>query len=272
MWSNLRDGLRLINICAELWETNVVGTMNVMRAAHAAGCRRVVYASSSGVVGCSLDPDVVASDSSPYCEEVVQHWPYYVSKIEAEREARAFAAKHDIELVCMRPTMMWGPGDDRYRSTKLVLSFLTRHLPFIPPGGVSWVDVRDVAAAFVNGMERGRPGSTYLLGARNCSTFELFNLLQKLSGVPRPAISVPSWFARSGATGIDWFNRKIRRNYDASVDPVRAEMGCHFWNISSISAEEDLSFFPRPFQETAKETIDFIRKNEPTLFKINSKL
>lgn len=82
--------------------------------------KKVVYASSSGVVGCSLDSSFCATEDSPYCEEIAANWPYYRGKIEAERDAIAYAEKHGVELMCMRPSMMWGPGDDRFRSTKLV--------------------------------------------------------------------------------------------------------------------------------------------------------
>uniref|UniRef100_A0A6B2LL93 NAD-dependent epimerase/dehydratase domain-containing protein n=1 Tax=Arcella intermedia TaxID=1963864 RepID=A0A6B2LL93_9EUKA len=89
----------------------VVGTMNVMRAASKVKCR-VVYASTSGTVGCSRTP-TTANDSSPYVTEIVKHWPYYMAKIEAEMKAKKFAKEKGVELVIIRPTMMFGPGDDR---------------------------------------------------------------------------------------------------------------------------------------------------------------
>ncbi len=86
-----------------MYQCNVEGTLSVMQAALDSGCKRVrlcagfcllivfqvVYASSSGVVGCSLDQSFVATDASPYCEHVVAGWPYYAGKIEAERLARS---------------------------------------------------------------------------------------------------------------------------------------------------------------------------------------
>jgi nucleoside-diphosphate-sugar epimerase len=91
-----------------LYDTNVLGTLQVMEAAsknkwvsfssqlslserkrnpwahYTCVYRvRVVYASTSGVVGCQkrTTPWVVANDSSPYCTEIVKNWPYYKSKI-----------------------------------------------------------------------------------------------------------------------------------------------------------------------------------------------
>lgn len=255
-----------------MWETNVVGTERVVRAAAASGVKRVVYASSSGVVGCASTFASVATDDSPYCSDIVKDWPYYVSKIEAERRALGLGESLKLEVICMRPTMMWGPGDDRFRSTKLLLSFITRHLPFIPPGGSSVVDIRDVAVAFVSAMAKGKSGATYLLGGYNATMLQLFTLLENMTGVAKPSIAVPAWVARSGAVVLDLFNRKIRGKYDPSVDPVRAEMGSHFWSISSDAAKRDLQFAPRPIKDTIRDTLQYMKSHNPELFRIKAKL
>jgi hypothetical protein len=68
--------------------TSTGGEVNTNR-----GCRcgsrvtRVVIASTSGVVGCSYKSTDVANDYSPYCTEIVKRWPYYQSKIVAEKKA-----------------------------------------------------------------------------------------------------------------------------------------------------------------------------------------
>lgn len=142
---------------------------------------RVVYASTSGVVGCQpyTTPWIIATDDltkSPYCIDTVKDWPYYKSKIgtstkqfllgsrhknltlfilDAEIRALSYAKEHRFDLIVMRPSMMLGPGDVRLRSTSTVLSFLHRKLPFTPCGGVSFVDIRDAAAAFKAAMEKG---------------------------------------------------------------------------------------------------------------------
>jgi dihydroflavonol-4-reductase len=266
----------------EMFECNVIGTRKVLEAAVSSNCKRVsqrgvlflcsylvslqvVYASSSGVVGCSADSHFCATDDSPYCEAVAAAWPYYRGKIEAERDAIAYAEKHGVDLMCMRPSMMWGPGDDRFRSTKLVVSFMTRHIPFIPPGGVSVVDIRDVADAFVEAMVSGAGIKTYLLTAMNCSTRELFEMLESLTGVQKPRISAPAFVAKNGAFLLDWINRRVRGKYDPSVDPVRGEMSCHWWSASSLAAQQDLNFRPRPIRQTLMDTIAFIRKHHPEL-------
>lgn len=148
---------------------------------------------------------------------------------------------------------------------------MTRHIPFIPPGGMSVVDIRDVADAFLEAMISGRGVKTYLLTTLNCSALELFTLLESMTGVKKPRLSAPAFVARNGAFLLDLFNRRIRGKYDPSVDPVRGEMSCHWWSASSVAAQEDLGFRPRPIKQTIADTVAFIRKHHPEI-KIRARL
>lgn len=241
-----------------MWETNVVGTMNVMRAAKAAKCR-VVYASSSGTVGCSKRRGYVANDNAPYCDEIAQHWPYYRSKIESEIQAMEYARNNDLELMVMRPSMMLGPDDFYLRATKLIWNFLERKIPFTPLGGVSFVDVRDAAEAFKAAMVVNRPNSTYLLGSKNCSIEDLFNILEQISGVAKPKLKLPAIVAKAASLALDTTNRKLLNKWDPGVDPVRVEMANHFWNIDWSRSTKELKFKPRSFERTLADTINWLR-------------
>lgn len=77
-------------------------------------------------------------------------------------------------------------------------------------------------------MEKGKQGSTYLLGHENMSLEVYFKKLEKLSGVKSPFLKVPStaaWAMASSVYGIlGLFGR-----WDPSLDPVLVEMSQHFW-------------------------------------------
>ena len=156
--------------------------------------------------------------------------------------AKQFSSDHQIDLIIMKPSMILGPGDDRFRSTQTILSFLERNIPLIPPGGYSFVDVRDVAKGFflkkiiiacITAMVKAKPGSTYLLASKNGTLYELFTILEGLSGVSKPRFFVPGFVVKTGSVFLDFFHRKIRGNWNPSVDPVRGEMGVHYWSVSS---------------------------------------
>ena len=220
----------------------------------------MVYASTSGTVGCSLDPSFEATEDCGYCIEVVKKWPYYHSKIIAEQRAKAIAEQENVDLLCLRPSMLLGPWDLRCRSTHTVVSFLKRKIPFVPSGGISYVDVRDAAQAFKTAMLSSslKGVRTYLLASANCSLQEFFGLLESVSGQPKPRLRLSPFVARLLANVLDKSNRYIRNRYNPGVDPVKAEMASHYWNIDSSAAKKDINFSPRDPRETVMDTIQWI--------------
>lgn len=246
-----------------VFETNVTGTMNVLKASKVFPGLKIVYASTSGTVAISKEKSETANDDSPYATTYTKHWPYYQSKVEAEVKALEYAKKNKIALVVLRPSMMLGPEDFYLRATKTVRSFLDRHIPFVPSGGASFLDVRDAALAFATAMtSAGAAGQTYLLAAHNCSLVEFFDMLQSVSGVRRPALKFPPWLAVGAATSLDAFNRKVRGKWDPGVDPVKAEMANHWWNVDASKAEQELNFKPRPALDTLRDTVEWLKSNE----------
>ena len=79
----------------------------IVRAAAAAGARRVVHCSTVGVHGDIERPP--ASEGAPLRPGDV----YQVTKLEGERLAQAAASETGIELTIVRPSGIYGPGDRR---------------------------------------------------------------------------------------------------------------------------------------------------------------
>ncbi|CAI5521958.1 unnamed protein product [Closterium sp. Naga37s-1] len=229
-------------------QTTVDGTLAVLEAALKAGVKRVVYASTSGTVGAFKDSRQVASDDSPYAREVVGGWPYYRAKIEAEERARGYAEQHGLELVCMRPTLILGPGDYRLSSCRTVLDIMERRIPFVPHGGLSFVDVRDVASAFIAAMQFAPPNATYLLGAVNMTLYDYFHVIARCADVAPPFLFVPPDVAWILAATVSKLLPLIGRK-DPSLDPVVVEMAQVYWYIDWGKAEKELGFAPRPLAE-----------------------
>ncbi|HEY7833400.1 MAG TPA: NAD-dependent epimerase/dehydratase family protein [Ktedonobacterales bacterium] len=85
---------------------NVGGTLNVLRAAQAAGARRVVFASSTAVYG-DL-PGSPKSEDMP----VLPRTPYAVQKLAAESYCRIWQPLYGLETVALRYFNVFGPGQD----------------------------------------------------------------------------------------------------------------------------------------------------------------
>ena len=85
---------------------NTAGTVNLARQAARAGVRRLVYVSSVKVNGESTVP------GKPFTEECVPRPldPYGISKHEAELGLREVADETGLEVVVIRPPLVYGPG------------------------------------------------------------------------------------------------------------------------------------------------------------------
>ena len=246
----------------QMYALHVEGTKALLDAlSKHASPKSIVVASTSGTVGISTSPEVVATDDSPWVEEIARSWPYYLSKIYAEKVCQDYVQRHGMPIVLMRPSLLLGPGDERESSTKDVVLFLKKKIPLIPQGGLSFVDVRDAADAFIQAAALAPAGATYLLGAENVPLQDYFKRLEHLSGVRGPLMQAKKTTLTKGARLLQGALGMFGKAPD--LDPTSVEMGGHYWYIDSSRAKRELGFSPRPAQDTLKDTLDWIRRYHP---------
>lgn len=234
------------------------GTRMLCEAATEAGVQTLVLASSSGTIAVSEDEQIV-DETFPQPIEILTRWAYYASKYYQERAAIENFKADGQKLVIMNPSLLLGPDDERLSSTKPVLDFLGRKIPYCPSGGLNFVDARDAAAAFISALEKGQHQEKYLLGAANMTFEQFFGRLERLSGVSAPMLKVPKKLAMAGSSVIS----SIYKNWGKAspVMPNEVEQAEYFWYFDSTKAEEELGFAPRDPQETLQDTINYLREN-----------
>jgi len=237
---------------AEMYRVHVEGTRELLLAARAEGVSRVLLVSTSGTVAVS-EKEETSDETAPYRLETVRNWPYYLSKIYQEKLALQMAEEGGPEVVVVNPSLLLGPGDLRGSSTGDVLAFLRGEVPFVPSGGISFVDARDAAAGAILAMERGRPSRRYLLAAANWPMETFFARLARVAGMRPPLLRVPDPMAQMGA-------RLLRLLPRARLpDPVSVEMSRHFWYADASRARAELSWEPRDPMETLEDTVADLR-------------
>jgi dihydroflavonol-4-reductase len=244
-----------------LHRDNVLGTESALRGLRGAGIERVVVASTSGTLAVSRDADAIADESSRSPLEIIARWPYYRSKLYAERAALDANKPGEFEVVLANPSLLLGPGDVRESSTGDVRLFLERSIPATPAGGMAFVDARDAAGGLVLCFERGRAGERYLLNAKNMTIAAFFQRLERISGVKAPMLRMPS--SRSLAIGLNQMFSKavVAIGGRAPVDEISVEMAQYFWYCSSEKAERELGFQPRDPGETIRDTVaDLVKR------------
>ncbi len=237
---------------------HVQGTRILCEAAADAGVKTFILASSSGTIAVSEEPKI-ADENYPTPIDLISRFAYYASKFYQEKTAVENFDGDGRKLVILNPSLLLGTGDERLSSTKPVLDFLARKIPFTPSGGLSFVDARDVATAFLNALERGKHKEKYLLGAENMTFAEFFGRLERLSGVSAPMLKVPKYLSVPAANFVDSFFKNWNKTPPFEAKEVeQAEL---FWYFDSSKAKEQLSFDPRDPQETLNDTISYLREN-----------
>jgi dihydroflavonol-4-reductase len=238
------------SLAEELYKLHVDGTRNVLAASKARGVRRLVLASTSGVVAVSDDPRHFATEDDEPPIGLIARWPYYRSKLYAERAALEANEPGVFEVTSVNPTLLLGPGDLRGSSTEDVRLFLERRIPAAPAGGLSYVDARDAATALMLAMERGQAGRRYLIGAKNLTIRRFFECLERVSGVHAPLLPMPR-MPLLAKLGAPWLGKALERFGQSPVlDPVSLEMAQYFWYLDSSRAETELGWKPREPMET----------------------
>ncbi|HYP77083.1 MAG TPA: NAD-dependent epimerase/dehydratase family protein [Polyangiaceae bacterium] len=238
----------------ELHRAHVLGSRSALSGLRSAGVPRVVVASTSGTVAVSTDASHIADESAHVPLELVAMWPYYRTKLYAEREALE-ANRPEFEVVLVNPSLLLGPGDLRESSTGDVRRFLERSIPAVPAGGIAFVDVRDAAQGMWLAFERGRAGERYILNAKNMTVAAFFQRLERIAGVKAPALRMPR--SRPLAIGVNRVFSKALRAIGGRppVDEVSVEMAQYYWYCSSSKAERELGFTARDPGETLRETV-----------------
>lgn len=241
----------------EMHDIHVKGTRILCEIAKEAGVKSIVMASTSGTIAVTEKGDFFPDEEVQPPLDIITRWAYYASKYYQERAAlESFDGKNN-RLVILNPSLLLGPGDERLSSTKLILDFLSRKIPTTPSGGLSFVDARDAAAAFIAAMEKGKHGDKYLLGSVNWTFSKFFGRLERISGVSAPLLKLPSKVAVVGSQLVNSFYKS--RNWASPLQPKEIEMAEYFWYLDSSKAEHQLGFAPRDPADTLQDTVKYVR-------------
>ena len=161
----------------------------IVRAAANAGVRRVVHCSTVGVHGDIEHPP--ADETAPLRPGDV----YQITKLEGERLAQLAAAETGVELVVVRPSGIYGPGDRRL--LKLFRGVARRRFVILGRGEIFYhlTHVDDLVEGFrLAGTVPAAAGRTYILAGAEVTTLEeLVQIIADRAGVPAPRWHLPVW-------------------------------------------------------------------------------
>jgi dihydroflavonol-4-reductase len=233
-----------------MFEVNVRGSQNVVRAAALAEVKRVVYTSSAATLG--ERKGTVGDEQSPH-----RGWflsDYERSKFEAERAVLAAADETEVEVVCVNPASVQGPGRAT-GSTRLLLDYLNGRLKAVVDSTLSLIDIADCTTGHLLAASRGKPGQRYVLSGATLTVREGLALLGRLAGVEQPMRILPPSLAMAVATAAEavaWIRRDRPR-----ICRELARTLTHGHAYDGSKAADELGLRYTPIEETLRRTIDW---------------
>ncbi len=177
---------------------NVDGTLNLARQAALAGVKRFIFLSSIKVNGEETSPgNVFSADTFPEPVDA-----YGISKHEAEEKLRALARETGIELVIIRPVLVYGPGVKA--NFQNMMGWLAKGVP-LPLGAIhnhrSLVALDNLVDLIVTCIEHPAAANQIFLvsDGEDVSTTELLRRLASALGRPARLLPIPAWLLTNSA-------------------------------------------------------------------------
>ena len=238
---------RSLDPLAAFRETNVFGTLNLASQAARAGATRFIFISSIGVNGNeSALPFTVTSQPQP-------SEPYAISKLEAERGLVELSRATGMEVVIIRPPLVYGP--DAPGNFKRLAGALQKGVP-LPLGAIdnqrTFIALPNLVDLIVRCIDHPAAANRTLLAGdgEDMSTTEFLRRMSAALGKRPRLVPVPVSLLEVVARlfGKRDMVRKLCCNLQVDITHTREILG---WQ-PPLSVDEGLSYAMQPSQNLMK--------------------
>lgn len=231
---------------------NVDGAVAAVRAAHAAGVRRLVHTSSAATIG---EPaGTIGTEWTRPRGSFLS--TYERTKTEGEEAALAAARELRQDVVCVNPASVQGPG--RIGGTgRFLLLFLDGRLTVFVDTNMSLVDIDDCVAGHLLAAAHGASGERYILSGIRLTMTEALSLAAQVAGVEARPRLAPRAVATIGGACVETAFRLRGKHPPVCREMVRTLLHGHRYDGSR--AERELGLTYTPAVETLRKTFEWAR-------------
>lgn len=235
-------------------QVNVAGTRHLLAVARRAGVRRFIFAGSCDAF-LVPSPGALINERTPLA--VNADHTYSRTKAQATQLCLG-ASDEQMTVLTIAPTSVTGPYDfGPSLQTAEFLRGAASPAAVIANASFDFVDVRDVAATFVNALTRGRGGEVYLAGGQQAKQEQAVRAMRDASGLRgtpifslRPRAIVLALSLKAVA------DRLLRRPDDGLLRSIRVL--AQEPRYDSIKAQQELGHQSRPVEESFADLAAFL--------------
>ncbi|MFN0007483.1 MAG: NAD-dependent epimerase/dehydratase family protein [Planctomycetota bacterium] len=236
-------------------EINVEGTRRVIEACRRHGFARLVHVSSVVTIGHCAGPDPIDETAK------FNNGGLGVDYVDTKRAAEdlVLAASSGLDAVVVNPGAIFGPVERSSNTVRLIRRLAAgRPPPFVPPGSVGVLGVRDAASGTLLALQIGRRGERYLLVESNLASAELFRRISRILGMPPVERVLSPWVWRAlTRLAVPW---DALSPMQLTPPQALTMLGLDL-RFDAAKARRELGWRPASFDSVLAETIEHVQSS-----------
>lgn len=215
----------IYNLAGETQDASLMRAINVeavrglLRCAARAGVKRIVHLSSVGVIGARGAG--VVTEETPCRPQTL----YEQTKFDGEQVVLEYAQSGGVEGVVLRPTIVFGDGNERAGDSLLewLRALRLRRVVFIGKKGVAnYIYVGDVVESLLRLAETSVSRPAVFIAADSVLISDFVRAMAQALGVGTPSVRLPVWVAVTLGAIVQSANRLVGTPAPLTLSRVRA--------------------------------------------------
>ena len=241
----------------EIFDTNVIGTRNVLAAALENNIKKIVATGSFSAVGMNPDNPSAPSDEEMMFYPFHRTMPYERSKVLMEHECLK-AAVNGLDVVIATCCAIIGGNDFLpSRLGRTLCDYANGRLHFYIDGGFEFVTTRDIVEGHLLCMAGGKSGRKYIFSSGFLSIPEVLELFASATGVPMQVRCLPSGPMYVFSEIASFILSRALPEYPQRFTPGAIRLLVKRRQANTGRAREELGFTTTDFRDAVQEAYEF---------------
>jgi len=242
---------------SRLMRVNFQGVRALVEACLRGRIHRLVHVSSVGAIGFRKRGELI-DEATPF------NWPpyfhYMTSKYLGQTVVVEAAQRKGLNAIIFNPASIMGPGDPVLETphNQLYARVYGGRMFGSFRGGLGVVDVRDVSAAVIKGLDRGRTGEKYLLVGANLYYPDVLRLIGKYAQRPVHPFPVPASLLSAAGLSLELVSQLTRKKPLLTYAYGRLSGLTTFY--SNAKSRRDFSHEYIPIEKTIRDSCRYFEK------------